>query len=141
MIGVKKLDPRAKNPSRAHATDAGWDLFALDGHYLYPGYPPEKIRTGIALSIPIGHVGIISPRSSLGAKGVQIYGGIIDSGYRGEIIAMLALTTHGADMYHILPGDKIAQLVVHKLYDEVMWEVTELSPSDRGDGGFGSTGK
>ena len=141
-MNVAKLDPRAILPRRIHSYDAGYDLFAREDATLQPGDMPTPMRTGIALCIPSGHVGIIKPRSSLGVQGIQVYGGVIDSGYRGEVIVLLGSVQCG-QTFRIKAGARIAQLVVARIYTEDILEVSSelLGVTDRGVGGFGSTGR
>lgn len=139
-MNIKKIDPTAKIPTYARVGDAGADLYASEDVTLHY-YSTEAVPTGIALEIPNGYVGYINPRSSLGVKGITVINapGTIDSGYRGEIKVILA--NHTGEDYQITKGDKIAQIVFHK-FEEVFFEpVDELSDSERGTGGFGSTGK
>lgn len=140
QVKIKKLVDDAKIPHYATHGDAGADLFATDDARLIPNVP-RAIPTGVALEIPEGHVAYVNPRSGLALKGVTVLNapGTIDSGYRGEVKAILI--NHGEYDYFIKKGDKIAQLVFHK-FNEVFFEpVNELSDSERGSGGFGSSGK
>lgn len=147
-IKVKKLVPEAVLPKRAHASDAGFDLVAVsrkvdeDGAIVY--------GTGLAFEIPEGYVGLVFPRSSIARKDLVLSNGVgvIDSGYRGEVMAkfkpcLRALEEHlvgmrGEKWYEV--GDRIAQLIVMKLPEVELVESEELSESDRGIGGYGSTG-
>jgi dUTP pyrophosphatase len=128
-------------PSRAYAGDAGFDLHAVEGAVLGPG-ARASVPTGIAVEIPAGHAGLVLPRSGLAARhGIALVNapGLIDSGYRGEIRVLL-LNTDRDHAYEIAPGDRIAQLVVVRHEAPAIVEVDELSGSDRGGGGFGSSG-
>ena len=139
-INVKRLSDSAKIPHYAHIGDAGADLYASES-IIVPENGVAAVPTGIAIEIPAGYVGYINPRSGMALKGITVMNapGTIDSGYRGEI--KVILVNHTKDHYHINDGDKIAQIVFHK-YHEVFFEpVDELSNSDRGEGGFGSSGK
>jgi len=131
---------------------AGFDLharFSSVAEWIYPHLRPTVIGTGIFAAIPEGYYGIVTLRSSLGAKGFIIPNspGIIDSDYRGEIKLVLQNTTSSPMV--IQNGDRVAQLILVKLRDEVELErcvsynsiVSESQDSDRGSGGFGSTGK
>ena len=130
-----KAGPNGSIPCKAHPTDAGYDLFASEDVLLW-GNRPKKVSTDIFMALPINTVGDIRPRSSLNAKGVYVAYGTVDSGYRGELkVVMSAL------FYKVHKGDKIAQLVILPLAKTTPEVVTELPPSDRGEGGFGSTGK
>ncbi len=137
-LKVKRLVSESKVPTRAHSTDAGYDLYAAIGYDLRPG-DRIQIRTGIALEIPTGHVGHVWDKSGLSQKfGLKTLGGVVDSGYRGEI--MVGLVNLGDIGYEIQPGDKIAQLVIQKYEAPEIVEVEKLEAADRGDAGFGSTG-
>ena len=130
-----KAGPNGVIPCKAHPTDAGYDLFASEDVLLW-GNKPKKVATDIFMALPINTVGDIRPRSSLNAKGVYVAYGTVDSGYRGELkVVMSAL------FYKVHKGDKIAQLVILPLAKTAPEIVTELPSSDRGEGGFGSTGK
>ena len=140
-IRFKKLSTNAVIPTRAHESDAGFDLTAtyctsdLDGCVVY--------RTGIAVEIPKGYVGLIFPRSSIANRNLILTNsvGVIDSGYRGEILAKFRYVND--DFINIPPykvGDRIGQLVIMPIPEIEFEEVDELSDSDRGTGGYGSTG-
>lgn len=130
-----KVGPNGIIPCKAHATDAGYDLYASETVLLW-GNRPKKVSTDISVVLPPDTVGDIRPRSSLNAKGVNVSYGTVDSGYRGELKVVMS-----APFYKVHKGDKIAQLVVLPLAKATSEVVTELPPSDRGEGGFGSTGK
>jgi len=139
-INVKRLSNSAKIPTYAHIGDAGADLYASED-FILPEKSAGAVPTGIAMEIPHEYVGYINPRSGLAMKGITVMNapGTIDSGYRGEI--KVILVNHTDREYNITKGDKIAQMVFHK-YHEVFFEpVDELSNSQRGLGGFGSSGK
>lgn len=138
QLKVKKLHPEAKLPTMNHVYDAGYDLYCLEPMYLYPNIP-TKIQTGIALHIPNGHVGLIWDRSGLSSKGIKVFGGVIDSGYRGEIMVCLTNLWHNG--YQIQKNDKIAQILIQKVAKCDIIEVTELDVSERGESGFGSSGR
>ena len=140
-IQVRRLDPEAALPVRAHPGDAGLDLVANAEVTVEPG-ARAAVPTGIAIAIPEGHAGWILPRSGLATKhGVTLANapGLIDSGYRGEVlVAVVNLDRH--DPYTIRRGDRIAQLVVLAHASAELVEVDALPPTSRGQGGFGSTG-
>lgn len=136
-IQVKKLNNNAILPTRGHATDAGMDLYALDDVFLSPGQG-AMARTGIAMAIPNGYVGMVADRSSLAKKGIKTAGGIIDSGYRGEIQIILRNLTHQELV--IKAGERMAQLLLIPVATPQAFEVLELDSTARGEGGFGSTG-
>jgi dUTP pyrophosphatase len=132
----------ARIPSRAHTGDAGLDLHAAEAATLGPG-ERASVGTGIAVEIPDGHAGLVLPRSGLSARhGIALVNapGLIDSGYRGELRVLL-LNTDRDEPFEIEPGARIAQLVVTPVADAEPFEVEELSESDRGGGGFGSSGR
>jgi dUTP pyrophosphatase len=140
-LQVRRLDERAQLPSRAYPGDAGLDLYALDDGVLGPG-ERASIRTGIAVEIPDGQAGLVLPRSGLAARhGIAIVNapGLIDSGYRGEIRVLL-LNTDRAASFAFSSGERIAQLVLVRIETPEVVEVVELATSERGAGGFGSSG-
>ena len=140
-LRVQRLHPDARVPTRAHDDDAGLDLCALEAATLQPG-ERATVRTGIAIALAPGHAGLVLPRSGLAARhGIAIVNapGLIDAGYRGEVICAVVNLDHEHPV-KIAVGDRIAQLVVVALPSiEPVW-VEELPPSARGVGGFGSTG-
>lgn len=125
-----------KLPTRAHREDAGFDLYSPVDVILYDD--TTTIKLGVCVEIPKGYVGFIMGRSSLNKKGVACLTGVIDSGYTGEIAVVL----NTVDVFaRIKRGDRIAQLVVAKLADiDDAVAVDSLEDSERGAGGFGSTG-
>jgi dUTP pyrophosphatase len=140
-LRVRRLDPRAVLPTRAYEGDAGLDLCALEGIRLAPG-ARHAVPTGIAVEIPAGHAGLLLPRSGLAARhGIALVNapGLIDAGYRGEIRVLL-LNTDRETACELEPGDRIAQLMIVRHESPAIVEVQELSDSDRGGGGFGSSG-
>jgi dUTP pyrophosphatase len=140
-LRVRRLDPRAKLPVRSHPGDAGLDLHALEGTVLWPG-DRAQVRTGIAVEIPDGQAGLVLPRSGLAARhGIALVNapGLIDAGYRGEIQVLL-LNTDRHETFELSEGDRIAQLVLVEICTPVLIEVDELTSSQRGADGFGSTG-
>jgi dUTP pyrophosphatase len=140
-LRVRRLDPRARLPTRAYPGDAGLDLYALDDAVLAPG-ERASIRTGVAVEIPDGQAGLVLPRSGLAAKhgiGLVNAPGLIDAGYRGEVRVLL-LNTDRSARFEIAPGDRIAQLVLVRVETPEVLEVEELALSERGAGGFGSSG-
>jgi dUTP pyrophosphatase len=141
-LEVRKLRDDARLPERAHPSDAGLDLRAVDPAVIGPG-ERASVGTGIAVAIPSGHAGLVLPRSGLAARhGISLVNapGLIDSGYRGELRVLL-LNTDREESFSIEPGDRIAQLVVTPVPDVDVAEAGELTASARGDGGFGSTGR
>lgn len=131
----------AKHLKKANSTDAAYDLYALDSANILPGQR-AMISTGISMAIPQGYYGHICPRSGLALKqGIDVLGGIIDSGFRGVVQVILINHSHiPDDLFEVKAGDRIAQIIIKKC-EEVEWlEVKELPPADRGDAGFGSSG-
>ena len=139
-INVKKIESNATIPTRANQLDAGWDLYSLTNRSLAP-QQRAMYRTGIALQIPEGFVGLVWPRSGLSVKsGIDVLAGVIDSGYRGEIQVCL-LNTSDQDWVEIKEGDRIAQILFQEVPEFQLQEVDVLQNSDRGQGGFGRSGK
>lgn len=141
-LAVRRLDERATIPTRAHDTDAGFDLHALEAVTLEPS-ARAKVRTGIAIELPERHAGLVLPRSGLAERqGLSLVNapGLIDEGYRGEVQVLL-LNTDRTTAIEIAPGDRIAQLVVVRVERPDVVEVDKLGESARGGGGFGSSGK
>lgn len=139
-VRVKLLSALARVPAKAHSGDAGWDIFASEPCEVGPG-ETKIIKTGIALEIPPGWYGQIKSRSGLGAKGLIVTAGVVDSGYRGEIGVVVVNGNKGPEgSFSFRAGDKIAQMVFLPV-PEVEINLTEaLAGSARGHGGFGSTG-
>ena len=132
-----QLQPGAKLPERAHPSDAGADLFALESYEIYPG-EQKLVDTGVAVKIPRGFAGFIFNRSSQGKRGITIPHsvGVIDADYRGNLKVLLKNISE--DPYLIQQGDRIAQLVVQRV--ELPQFRDAWNDTQRGTGGFGSTG-
>lgn len=129
-------------PERAHSGDAGFDLRSAVDLVMAPG-ERALIPTGLAVAIPEGFAGLVQPRSGLAARhglGLVNAPGLIDAGYRGEI-KVIAINLDPREPFEIHRGDKIAQLVVYPVPATTLREVSELPESERGSGGFGSTGR
>ena len=141
-LAFQRLDPNAALPERAHPGDAGFDLRSIEDVEVGPG-ERAMVRTGVAVAIPDGHAGLVLPRSGLASKhGLTLANapGLIDSGYRGELIcSVVNLDPH--ESVKIARGDRIAQLVVVEVPERRPGWVDELPPSSRGESGFGSTGR
>lgn len=141
-LPIARLRDGARLPTRAHAGDAGLDLYAADAATIAPG-ERASIGTGIAVEIPDGFAGLVLPRSGLAARhGIALVNapGLIDSGYRGEV-RILLLNTDRLEPFDVKLGERIAQLVVTRVADAEPVEVTGLEASVRGEGGFGSSGR
>ena len=140
-LPFKRLDPEAVLPERAHPGDAGYDLRSAVDVEVGPG-ERAMVPTGLAVAIPDGHAGLVLPRSGLASRhGLTLANapGLIDAGYRGEVIcAVVNLDREHA--VRIGRGDRIAQLVIVAVAEPEPAFVDELPPSLRGEGGFGSTG-
>jgi dUTP pyrophosphatase len=141
-LPCSRLSDAATLPTRAHEGDAGLDLYAAEAAALGPG-ERASVGTGIAVEIPEGHAGLVLPRSGLAARhGISLVNapGLIDAGYRGELRVLL-LNTDRDETFEIAPGDRIAQLVLMPFASAAAVEATELSATQRGNGGFGSSGR
>lgn len=154
-LKVKRLDKDIPMPRYAKEGDAGFDLRSTSAVEIAPG-DTVTVGTGLAFEIPEGYVGLVFPRSGLGSRGVNLANcvGVIDSGYRGQVMAPLhnnrkcaIFTAHGVfdnragDGYvRIERGDRVAQMVVVPFATCEFEEVDELAASERGTGGFGSSG-
>ncbi len=139
-IKVELLDRSIPKPKYAHAGDAGLALYSSIDFKLKP-FERKLISTGIKVSIPKGYAGFVQPKSGLAIKnGISIVNtpGLIDSGYRGEVCAII-ISLDPKNVFVIKKGDKICQLVIQKV-EKIKLEITEdLGETSRGEGGFGST--
>ena len=137
-IKVKKISTSAITPTKANEFDAGWDLYASEDAIIDPS-KAELISTDISFAIPDGYVGLIWDRSGMAAKrGLHRFAGVIDSGYRGEIKVCL---WNSSDKYCVInAGERIAQILFQEVPSFTMVEVNSLEDTDRGTGGFGSSG-
>ena len=157
QINYSRLSSSATVPTQANITDAGYDLFSTEYIKIEP-FQRKLVSTGICLEIPEGFYGRIAPRSGLACKkGIDVMAGVIDSGYRGEIkVLLINLNFEGYNLrpntfeamfgssnkIDIKPGDRIAQLIIERCHTNVQWkEMKTLENSQRGEGGFGSSGK
>jgi dUTP pyrophosphatase len=138
-LKIKKLHPDAVIPQYAHDNDAGFDLYTVEQFELEPG-ERKSVPLGLALEIPDGYVGLIWDKSGLSHKfGIKSFGGVVDAGYRGEIHA--GIMNLSDKFFSFEKGQKIAQLLIQKVERVDFEEVQDLSATDRGTGGFGSSGK
>ncbi len=141
VLRIKRLHVDAQMPVQATPGSSGLDVYAyLPDGPITLGLEPRRVSTGVALEFPQGYDVQVRPRSGLSLKGVGVAFGTIDSDYRGEVL--VTMWTFGSTTAHVLHhGDRIAQLVVSALAELPVVEVDELSESDRGSGGHGSTGR
>lgn len=142
-VPVLRLDPDLPLPEYAKPGDAGVDLHARESVTLLPGGGRALVATGVAVAIPQGYAGFVQPRSGLALKhGVTCLNtpGLIDAGYRGELKVLL-VNTDPAEPFEIVRGERIAQLVIQAVEHVDLVEVEVLDETDRGDGGFGHTGR
>lgn len=137
QLKIKKLHPNARIPEYATDGSAGMDLVAIE---CAPKDNKLICDTGLAMSIPNGYVGLLFPRSSVHKKDLRLANsvGVIDSDYRGPVKAIFKLTDNGVDQYK--PGDRVCQMIIVKTPQVLIQEVEKLDDTERGDGGFGSTG-
>ena len=137
-----RLSADAREPTRAHHGDAGYDLYAVEPVRIEPG-ERASVGTGIAVAIPDGWAGLVLPRSGLAARhGITLPNapGLIDSGYRGEVRVLL-LNTDPREPFEVSAGDRIAQLLLVRHEEPEVIEVESLDETVRGTGGFGSSGR
>ena len=155
-VNYSQLNKEGKEPFQANESDAGYDLFSTEYITIEP-FQRRLVSTGISIEIPEGFYGRIAPRSGLACKkGIDVMAGVIDSGYRGEIkVLLINLNFEGynlkpnafeamfgsANKIDIKPGDRIAQLIIEKCYDVDWQQMKTLKNSERGEGGFGSSGE
>ena len=142
-VPIVRVDPDITPPSYAHVGDAGADLCAREAVTIAPGGGRALVATGVALALPDGYAGFVQPRSGLALRhGVTCLNspGLIDAGYRDEIKVLL-VNTDPVEPFTVAPGDRIAQLVVQRVEHCSFVDVDELPGSERGHGGFGSTGR
>ena len=143
VVKIARTDPDARMPTKGSQHAAGWDLYSLEDTVV-PFRSSVKLRTGLHVAIPKGFEGQVRARSSLGSKGLILPHsiGTIDSDYRGELFVLMTWIGEG-DSYLVKSGERIAQLVIAPIpeigFSEVSME--DLGSTERGDGGFGSTGR
>ncbi len=141
VLPIKRLDKSVELPSYAYEGDAGLDLRSAETVDLAP-FERRLVSTGLAIAIPDGYAGFVQPRSGLALKkGLSMANtpGLIDAHYRGEL-KVCAINLDPKETIHIEKGERIAQLVIQKVPVVTLQEVEELSQTDRGAGGFGSSG-
>jgi dUTP pyrophosphatase len=138
VLSFKRLDPSATLPARGSSHAAGLDLHSIAEVTLEPGQR-SLVATGLAASIPVGYYGRVAPRSGLATKqGLDVMAGVIDADYRGEILCLLY--NAGEDRIVLSAQTKICQLIIEKIITPTAVWSDEISETERGDGGFGSTG-
>jgi len=137
-LRVKRIEPSARLPQYSHEGDAGLDLFSSINCVLEAG-EVKSLPTGIQVAIPPGFVGLIWDKSGLSLHGVHRLAGVIDSGYRGEV--KVVMVNLAREPFHIKEGMKIAQMLIQPISEVEIEEVERLEDTDRGENGFGSTGK
>lgn len=133
-----KLDENAKMPTRAHATDAGLDLYARETQVI-PAMESAKFDTGVHIELPAGTVGMLKSKSGLNVKFGLVGEGVIDEGYTGSIV--VKLYNHSGYDYVVNAGDKISQLVILPVLTPDLDLVDDLEETERGNKGFGSSGR
>jgi dUTP pyrophosphatase len=142
-VKVAKTDPNAKMPTKGSAHAAGWDLYCLEDTVVN-FRSSVKVRTGLRVAIPEGFEGQVRARSSLGSKGLILPHsiGTIDADYRGELFVLMTWIGEG-ESYEVKSGERLAQMVISPIPDVQFTEVEigELGDTERGEGGFGSTGR
>jgi dUTP pyrophosphatase len=139
VVKVKLIDDSAKTPTKSNITDAGFDLSSVENTVIAP-QSRKTVKTGVSLEMPDTMAGLIWPRSGLSVKsGIDVLAGVIDAGYRGEIMVCLYNTSQ--DVVEIKHGDRIAQIIFQEVPVVTMEVHSTLGSSQRGDNGFGSTGK
>ena len=137
-VKVKRLNESATIPTKANNLDAGWDLYSSENLLIEPN-SRGLVKTGISFEIPDGHVGLIWPRSGMAVKyGIDVFAGVIDAGYRGEI--GVCLFNSSEEDFYIQQGDRIAQILFQNASQNKLIEVSGLNNSERGQEGFGSSG-
>ncbi len=138
LLSFKRLDPKAVLPTRGSSLSAGLDMHAIGDLTIQPG-ERALARTGLAVAIPEGYYGRLAPRSGLATqKGLDTLAGVIDADYRGEIRCLLYNT--GSEAIHLSAQSKICQLIIERIITPIAVWADEISETDRGSGGFGSTG-
>jgi len=137
-LQIQKLDPEARIPLFSYKGDAGMDIFSIEELDIAPG-EKVSIRTGLRLAIPKGHAGFVWDKSGLAVKHhLKTMAGVIDSNYRGEFLVVL--TNLGKEIYHVEKGSKIAQLIISPIASLEIEESEISDETERGQGGFGSSG-
>jgi dUTP pyrophosphatase len=137
-LEYKLVDLEARVPYRKRETDAGYDIFSIEDVVIKP-HSTENIKTGIIVVCPQGYYLVVEGRSSMWVNGVAPFHGILDTGYSGQLFVRL-MNISDVD-YHVKKHDRIAQIIIHKAHSAVFVEVDEFSYNQRGEKGFGSSGR
>ena len=138
-VKIKRLNSEVKLPNYANPGDAGMDFFSAENVIINSG-ERKTVKTGISMAIPVGFVGLFWDKSGLASKkGIKTMAGVIDSGFRGEV--GIVLKNLGDDEFVIEKNMKIAQMLIQPIYSPELEEVESLEETERGQGGFGSTGQ
>jgi len=138
ILRFEKLAPSAKLPQKAHLGDAGYDLYSSD-YYSIPPYGQALVATGLKMAIPDGYVGLIWDKSGIAFEGIKTMGGVIDSNYRGEVKVIVKNLSE--EVFNIIPGQKIAQLLIQTVTDLKVQEEIIEDQTEREANGFGSSGR
>ena len=138
QVQVKRLSSDATLPTRAYPDDAGLDIYGLEDALIGPS-EGKMISTGFAMAVPAGHVGMVCDRSSMAKNGLKTAGGIIDAGYRGEV--KIVLWNLSKEQIRVARGERIAQLLILPIQTPAVCEAVELPSAERGEKGFGSSGR
>lgn len=138
MIECFKYTEDAMVPTKSFSTDGGFDLYSNEDTFIHPN-DTQKIKTGIALHIPEGYVGLVMGRSGLASNGLDVLGGVVDATYSGEIRVILSNTS--SEKFTVKKHQRIAQIVIVPLLNTAICEVKTLWNSPRGSNGFASTGE
>ena len=139
-LEVKRTHPRGIIPTKAHPTDGGWDIYTPEVCEV-PAWGSRLVSTRVSIAIPSGWVGMVRDRSSVAARGLSVEAGIIDAGYTGELKVLLRNNTDKIQWFN--EGERVAQLLILPVPEVKMVEVKDFTEAtgDRGDGGFGSSGR
>lgn len=138
ILRVKRLDNNAFLPSKGSPLAAGYDLYSSE-EKIVPARGKELIKTSLTIAVPPGNYGRIAPRSGLAWKNfIDVGAGVIDCDYRGEV--MVLLFNHSENDFNVKKGDRIAQFIVEKITETIIEETDNFDQTERGSGGFGSTG-
>jgi len=141
VFKVKLLDYDAITPYKSYPGSAGYDIFSIESLSIEPG-TRALVKTGISIEVPEYYYIRVAPRSGLSVKGIDVGAGVVDSSYRGEVKVLLV--NNSSESYSIHEGDRIAQLILERCGNAeitILEEYDELSMSERGENGFGSSGK